>query len=131
MEDRGLRRESKERPFTDVIHCSPTRSTEREIANHPSLKPQNYMRQIVRASLPLGEGIVLDPFMGGGSTIAAAEFNRYASIGLELDPTYFDLAATAVPRLARYSPGRSSDDTADKEERDSGGTQPSQRRLFD
>ena len=39
------------------------------------------MRQIVRASLPLGNGIVLDPFMGGGSTIAAAIAVGYESIG--------------------------------------------------
>lgn len=60
-------------PFTDVIKSAPTRSTEREFANHPSLKPQAFMRLIVRASLPLGEGVVLDTFMGGGWTIAAAE----------------------------------------------------------
>ena len=101
----GLRRESEQRPFTDVIPCSPTRPAERLIANHPSLKPQSFMRQVVRAALPLGEGIVLDPFMGGGSTIAAAEFNGYHSIGLELDPGYFELAAAAVPRLAKFSPG--------------------------
>jgi site-specific DNA-methyltransferase (adenine-specific) len=101
----GLRRASTERPFTDVIPCAPTRPAERAIANHPSLKPQSYMRQIVRASLPLGEGIVLDPFMGGGSTIAAAEHCGYASIGLEIDPAYFDVAVRAVPRLARYTPG--------------------------
>ncbi|MBK7828314.1 MAG: site-specific DNA-methyltransferase [Nannocystis sp.] len=98
----GLRRESAQRPFTDVIQCSPTRSSERQIANHPSLKPQRFMRQVVRAALPLGEGIVLDPFMGGGSTIAAAEFNGYHSIGIEQDPRYFQLATTAVPRLAAY-----------------------------
>lgn len=101
----GLRRASSERPFTDVIPCAPTRPAERAIANHPSLKPQSYMRQIVRASLPLGEGVVLDPFMGGGSTIAAAEHCGYASIGLEIDPAYFDVAVRAVPRLARYTPG--------------------------
>jgi site-specific DNA-methyltransferase (adenine-specific) len=100
----ALRRESAERPFTDVIACCPTRSTEREIANHPSLKPQAYMRQIVRASLPLAKGVVLDPFMGGGSTIAAAEYNGYKSIGIEADPSYFDLAATAIARLASYEP---------------------------
>jgi len=99
----GLRRESKERPFTDVIQCSPTRPAERKISNHPSLKPQSYMRQVVRASLPLGEGVVLDPFMGGGSTIAAAEFNGYQSVGIELDSIYFDLATRAIPRLAQYT----------------------------
>ena len=102
----GLRRESKERPFTDVIQCSPTRAKERAIANHPSLKPQSFMRQIVRAALPLGEGIVLDPFMGGGSTLAAAEYCGYESIGLELDPTYFELATKAVPRLAKVGADR-------------------------
>lgn len=96
----GLRRESAARPFTDVIPCAPTRAAEREIADHPSLKPQQFMRKIVRAALPLGEGVVLDPFMGGGSTIAAAEFNNYASIGVELDPAYFKIAAGAIPRLA-------------------------------
>lgn len=103
----GLRRESAARPFTDVVACSPTRPAEREIADHPSLKPQQFMRQVVRASLPLARGVVLDPFMGGGSTIAAAEFNNYMSIGVELDPTYFKIAAGAIPRLARL-PTRSS-----------------------
>lgn len=106
----GLRRESAERPFTDVIVCSPTRSAERKIANHPSLKPQGYMRQLVRAALPLSKGIVLDPFMGGGSTIAAAEFNGYESIGIESDTEYFDLAVNAIPRLAADIPGSGSDD---------------------
>lgn len=100
----GLRRESKARPFTDVIPCAPTRAAERALADHPSLKPQRFMRQIVRAALPLGEGIVLDPFMGAGSTLAAAEFNGYESIGLERDPDYFGVAVQAVPRLATYTP---------------------------
>jgi len=109
----GLRRESVQRPFTDVIQCSPTRPAERQIANHPSLKPQSFMRQVVRAALPLGEGILLDPFMGGGSTIAAAEFNGYQSIGIELDPGYFSLAATAVPRLVNFSPSRRAEEDAE------------------
>lgn len=99
----GLRRISPEQPFSDVILSSPTRPEEREIAPHPSLKPQSFMRQIVRASLPLGSGIVLDPFMGAGSTIAAAIAIGYASIGIEIDPDYHALAARAIPRLARLS----------------------------
>jgi DNA modification methylase len=98
----ALRRESEKRPFTDVIPCGPTRRAERLLSPHPSLKPQRYMRQVVRAALPLGEGVVLDPFMGGGSTIGAAEFNGYESIGLEVDPMYFRMAVDAIPKLARY-----------------------------
>jgi site-specific DNA-methyltransferase (adenine-specific) len=58
------------------------------------------MRQIVRASLPLGTGVVLDPFMGGGSTIAAAMAVGYDSIGIEIDPVFFKIAEQAIPRLA-------------------------------
>lgn len=102
----GLRRESAARPFTDVIPCGPTRPAERRLADHPSLKPQAFVRRIVRAALPLGEGVVLDPFLGGGSTVAAAEHLGYASIGLELDPEYFALARRAIPALAALEPGR-------------------------
>lgn len=97
----GLRRISEEMPFSDVIPSAPTRPEEREIAPHPSLKPQAFMRQIVRAALPFGGGIVLDPFMGGGSTIAAAIAVGYESIGLELDPVFFKMAEHAIPKLAK------------------------------
>jgi site-specific DNA-methyltransferase (adenine-specific) len=97
----GLRRASREAPFTDVILSSPTRPAERELAPHPSLKPQALMRQLVRASLPLGEGIVLDPFMGGGSTIAAALAVGYESIGLEMYPVFFRMAEQAISALAK------------------------------
>ncbi len=96
----ALRRLSKDTPFLDVIKSGRTPAEEREIAPHPSLKPQHYMRQLVWASLPLGEGIVLDPFMGGGATIAAAEAVGYDSIGVEIDPQYFEMARMSIPKLA-------------------------------
>lgn len=95
----GFRRPSKEQPFGDVIASAPTRKQERALAPHPSLKPQAFMRKIVRAVLPLGEGTVLDPFAGAGSTLAAAEALGYASIGIEKDQRYFDAARTAIPKL--------------------------------
>jgi site-specific DNA-methyltransferase (adenine-specific) len=63
------------------------------------------MRQIVRASLPLGTGIVLDPFMGSGSTIAAAKALGYRSIGVESDAHYFKMAKRAIPKLAKLRLG--------------------------
>lgn len=99
----GLRRVSADVPFMDVIASAPTRSDERKIAPHPSLKPQAFMRQIVRAALPLGEGTILDPFMGAGSTVAASFAVGYRSIGVESDPAFFDLSEKAVPNLAALS----------------------------
>ncbi len=98
----GLRRPGAG-PFTDVIVSSPTRREERNLAPHPSLKPQAFLRQVVRAILPLGEGTVLDPFAGSGSTLAACEANGYRGIGVELDPAYVTLAVQAVPRLSQLS----------------------------
>src|SRR3989440_4989595 len=97
----GLRRISDSEPFKDLILSSPARRREREIAPHPSLKPQNFLRQIVRAAVPLGEGTILDPFMGSGSTIAAATACGLKSIGLELRDEYFSMAKSAIPRLAK------------------------------
>lgn len=96
----GFRRISDERPFGDVIESAPARPTERKLANHPSLKPQAFLRRIVRGVLPLGEGLVLDPFAGSGSTLAAAQSVGYASVGVERDPRYFETARDAIPRLA-------------------------------
>lgn len=95
----ALRRIFADKPFLDVIQSERTPAEEKAIANHPSLKPQSFMRQIVRASLPLGEGIVLDPFMGSGSTVAAAEAVGYAAIGLERYKDYFDLSLNSISQL--------------------------------
>ena len=96
----ALRRPERGGPLTDLIVSCPARGEERAIALHPSLKPQAFMRQVVRASLPLGKGVILDPFMGSGATIAAATNLGLESIGLEIDEEYFHMAERAIPALA-------------------------------
>ncbi len=95
----GFRRPGADKPFGDVIRSSPTPKAERKIAPHPSLKPQAFLRQIVRAALPLGQGVILDPFAGSASTLAAANAVGYASIGIESDAKYVTIAARAIARL--------------------------------
>ena len=98
----GFRRPDGDHPFGDVIRSAPTRKEERVLAPHPNLKPQRFLRQVVRGVLPLGEGVVLDPFCGTGSTLAAAEAVGYASIGLEKDHRYYALARDAIPKLSQH-----------------------------
>ena len=100
----GFRRPTAERPFGDVIRSAPTRKNERAIAPHPSLKPQAFLRQVVRGVLPLGEGTVLDPFAGAGSSLAAAEAVGYHSVGVERDCHYFEAACEAIPELTTFEP---------------------------
>lgn len=97
----GLRRLPNGKPFSDVISDGRTPKVEKILADHPSLKPQSILRQLVYASLPLGEGIVLDPFMGSGSTLAAAEAVGYECVGVERHDAYFRLAKDAIPELSK------------------------------
>jgi len=106
----GLRMLAGEKPLPDVIPSFKTPTKEREIADHPSLKPQHLLRIFIRALLPLGEGVVLDPFMGSGSTIAAAVALEHQAIGIEIDPDYYQMAVQSIPKLAALYPGMNGED---------------------
>lgn len=58
------------------------------------------MGVLCRLVTPPG-GTVLDPFMGSGSTLKAAELEGFSAIGIELDPTYIEIARR---RIAAYAP---------------------------
>lgn len=96
----GLRRTHEDLPFCDVIQSERTPKKEREIADHPSIKPQSLLRQLVWSILPLGKGVVLDPFMGSGSTVAAGQAVGVSCIGVERAADYYQMSIKAVPRLA-------------------------------
>lgn len=96
----GFRRVSEGEPFRDLFEAPPARDPERSIAPHPSIKPQRLMRHLVRHVLPMGAGIVYDPFSGSGSTLAAAAYLGVQAIGTERDALYFAMAAKAIPQLA-------------------------------
>ncbi len=95
----GIRRYPNGLPFEDVIESERTPRKEREIINHPSLKPQSLLRRLTYAILPLGEGIIADPFMGSGSTVAAAESVGTKAIGIERHREFFESACSAATRL--------------------------------
>ncbi|WP_368865120.1 site-specific DNA-methyltransferase [Stenotrophomonas maltophilia] len=76
--------------------------------NHPTVKPTDLMRYLCRLVTPAG-GVVLDPYMGSGSTGKAAVLEGFQFIGIELDPTY---AAIAEARIRIVQPGFSFGDVA-------------------
>jgi len=97
----GLRRTPDGRPFPDVIKSEFPLDAEIKVAPHPSLKPQKFLRQLVWGALPMQTGTILDPFMGSGSTIAAATALRFDSVGIESDKHFYEMALSAVPQLSR------------------------------
>jgi DNA modification methylase len=64
---------------------------ERQGVGHPTVKPLDLMAYLCRLVTPPG-GIVLDPFMGSGTTIKAAVGEGFRAIGIERDPAYFAMA---------------------------------------
>ncbi len=96
----GLRRFSASEPFRDLVKSGRAPRRERAIAPHPSLKPQAFLRLLVKSSLPVGKGTVLDPFAGSGSTLAAATACGIRSVGIECSPEYHRMGISAIPKLA-------------------------------
>lgn len=100
----GLRRLSVDQPLPDIIQSGKTPAAEEAISQHPTLKPQHLLRILARSLLPLGKGIILDPFAGSGSTIAACEAVGYESIGIELDDEYFPLIEDNIQAFSGIFP---------------------------
>lgn len=62
---------------------------------HPTEKPWRLMRDILHDFTAPGD-VVLDPFMGGGTTLVAAALTGRRAIGIERDPRYFTMAEHRV-----------------------------------
>lgn len=63
--------------------------------HHPTVKPTDLMRWLCRLITPPG-GTVLDPFMGSGSTLKAADLEGFSAIGIELDADYIEIARRRI-----------------------------------
>ena len=63
--------------------------------NHPTVKPISLMRYLCRLITP-PNGIILDPFMGSGSTGIAAKTEGFDFIGIEKDEGYFKIAERRI-----------------------------------
>lgn len=68
--------------------------------NHPTVKPISLMRYLCRLITPPG-GVVLDPWMGSGSTGKAAKLEGFDFIGMEMDSGYFEIAKTRIEATQR------------------------------
>jgi hypothetical protein len=74
------------------FYCAKASKADREDGNsHPTVKPTDLMRYLCRLVTPPG-GIVLDPFMGSGSTGKAAVLEGFRFIGIEREAEYIEIA---------------------------------------
>jgi DNA modification methylase len=78
------------------FYCAKASKSDRSDGNnHPTVKPTELMRYLCRLITP-PNGIVLDPFMGSGSTGKGAILEGFDFIGMELDPEYVEIAKARI-----------------------------------
>ncbi len=86
-------------PFRYCAKASPAERNEGiEKNTHVSVKPVKLMRYLVKLVAPPGGGIILDPFMGSGTTGVACVAEESDFIGIEQDPEYFEIAKKRIER---------------------------------
>jgi len=86
------------------FYCAKASKADRGDGNmHPTVKPTELMRYLCRLVTPPG-GVVLDPFMGSGSTGKAAVLEGFDFIGIERDPAYHAIAEQRINQPIRHQP---------------------------
>ncbi len=90
-----------------VLYCPPVQSMAKNGRQHPNEKPVPLLQRLLRK---LPEGVICDPFMGSGSTGVACIQIARGFVGIEIDPSYFDIACRRLsdelqrPRLDLWEP---------------------------
>jgi site-specific DNA-methyltransferase (adenine-specific) len=79
----------------DFIETSLTPQSEKKYGKHPTQKPLQLINHFVKTLSNKGE-VILDPFMGSGSTGVSATLQQRQFLGIELDEKYFDIAKKRI-----------------------------------
>jgi DNA modification methylase len=83
---------------SNVLYCPPVQSMAKNGRLHPNEKPVNLLQRLLHKC---PAGVVLDPFMGSGSTGEAAVKAGRPFIGIEIEPAYFNIACRRIELIAR------------------------------
>jgi DNA modification methylase len=90
--------------YARFFYCAKASKSERGEGNiHPTVKPLALMRYLCRLVTPSG-GVVLDPFLGSGSTAIAAIKEWFACVGIERELKYFDIACERIENAYCQAP---------------------------
>lgn len=82
-----------------TYYVTPLNTREKKLYNHPTVKPQEILQNLIVNSSNEND-IVLDPFMGSGSTGVAALNNKRRFIGIELNKEYVKTATDRIESVA-------------------------------
>ncbi len=80
------------------FYCAKATKADRGVNNHPTVKPTDLMRYLCKLITPRG-GLILDPFMGSGSTGKAAMIEKFRFVGIEREKEYCDIALSRIEEV--------------------------------
>ena len=90
------------------FYCAKANKKDRGEGNtHPTVKPTDLMRYLCRLVTPPG-GVVLDPFMGSGSTGKAAGLEGFSFVGIEKEQSYLEIAEKRIKAIYDLESGSES-----------------------
>lgn len=83
------------------FYCAKASRSERGEGNgHPTVKPQKLMKYLIKLVMPKHEGaVLLDPFLGSGSTLVACKSLGVDAIGIEMNEEYCEIARKRVENV--------------------------------
>ena len=70
---------------------------------HPTVKPLTLLHYLARMIMPFSDGIILDPFMGSGTTGCAAALEGHRFLGIDLSPEYVEIARRRIAHWQRVA----------------------------
>tara|TARA_R110002110_G_scaffold111098_1_gene276735 strand:- start:40 stop:1239 length:1200 start_codon:yes stop_codon:yes gene_type:complete len=101
MIDKTVRGFADEGTAARYFYCAKASKKDRDEGNeHPTVKPTELMRYLCRLVTPKG-GVVLDPFMGSGSTGKGALLEGFRFIGIEMEREYFDISCARLEAVQK------------------------------
>ena len=90
-----MREENGGKQMKSVWSFTAPKNSEKTFGKHPTQKPVDLLNRIIKASTIEGD-IVLDPFLGSGTTAVSCVLNNRKYIGIEKEKEYFELAKKRV-----------------------------------
>ena len=85
-------------PYESSVFTYPSESGGGQVRYHPTQKNLKMMERLLKIHSNEGD-IVLDPFMGGGTTGVACKLNNREFIGIEIDDNYFEISSNRIKNL--------------------------------
>lgn len=78
-----------------TYYIAPINHADKKEWGHPTIKPLDFTQKCIRNSSKEGD-VILDPFVGSGTTIIAAEIEHRKSIGIEINKEYYNIAKQRI-----------------------------------